>query len=73
MAEVAIICPKCEKEMRAGFVPDHSDGRVLEGRWFEGRFETRWFGLRLRSKKPSVPVTTYRCTSCGYLESYARS
>ena len=72
MAEVPIVCPKCEKEMQAGFVPDYSDGVVLERRWVEGKFATRWLGLRLRSKKPPVPITTYRCTACGYLESYAR-
>ena len=46
MADVPIICPKCEKEMHAGFVPDYSDGVVLERRWVEGKFATRWLGLR---------------------------
>jgi Domain of unknown function (DUF6487) len=72
MADVTLICPKCGKEMHAGFVPDYSDAVVLERRWFEGKFETRWLGLRLRNKKFPVPVTTYRCNTCGYLESYAR-
>ena len=44
MAEVPIICPKYEKEMHAGFVPDYSDGVVLERRWVEGKFATRWLG-----------------------------
>jgi hypothetical protein len=72
MAQVRIICPKCETEMHAGFVLDSSDGRFLEGQWFEGKFETRWLGYRLRTRKPPVPIKTYRCASCGYLESYAR-
>lgn len=72
MAHPPLNCPKCGKEMQAGFVPDHSDAIVLERRWFEGKFETRWLGTRLRSNKPSLPITTYRCSACGYLESYAR-
>jgi hypothetical protein len=65
------VCPKCGKGMQPGFVPDQGDGRFLQGQWFEGKFETKWLGMRLRSKKPPVAITTYRCPSCGYLESYA--
>jgi len=64
-----MICPKCEKEMHAGFVPGYSDGMALEGRWFEGKFETKWLGLKLRNNKPPMPITTYRCAACGHLES----
>lgn len=33
---------------------------------------SRWFGLKVR-KKNLVPITTYRCTRCGFLESYAET
>jgi hypothetical protein len=34
MAKVPIICPKYRKEMHAAFVPDYSDGVLLdERRW----------------------------------------
>ena len=71
MAQAQIVCPKCKKEMQAGFVPDNSNGQSFESGWYEGAFATKWLGLRLRSKKAPVPITTYRCASCGYLESYA--
>ena len=71
MPEASIICPRCKNAMRAGFVPDYAHGRPLLLRWFEGKFETGWLGLSLRNKQPSVPIITYRCASCGYLESYA--
>jgi hypothetical protein len=71
MTDVAIVCPKCQKEMHAGFVADYSGGVVFESRWVEGRFATKWLRTKLRSQKPAVPITTYRCTSCGYLESFA--
>jgi len=71
MPEASIICPRCKTAMQAGFVPDFSHGRPLLGRWFEGQFATGWLGLSLRNKKPSLPIITYRCAACGYLESYA--
>jgi hypothetical protein len=40
--------------------------------WFEGR-PRYWLGLNIfRWAQAQMPITTYRCTSCGYLESYAR-
>jgi len=31
---------------------------------------SRWFGLKV-DKKNLVPISTWRCGRCGYLESYA--
>jgi hypothetical protein len=58
--------------MKAGYVPDHSHGVVLQGYWHEGKFETKWLGTRLRNEKSGLPITTYRCVSCGYLEAFAK-
>jgi len=33
---------------------------------------SRWFGLKV-NKKNLVPISTWRCGRCGYLESYALS
>lgn len=59
--------------MESGFVGD----AVYNGRmtnlaiWFSGRPEwSFWRGLKLKGRK-QIYVQTMRCTSCGYLESYA--
>lgn len=63
-------CPKCGGGMDQGFVLDNSDREV--GQWAAGApLKSFW----LRTKLPDeelVPIGTYRCSSCGYLELYAR-
>jgi hypothetical protein len=64
-------CPKCRHGMEAGFIPDASYGAILIGSWLEGGPEKGWAGsVKLKGKR-KFDITTYRCTSCGYLESYA--
>jgi Domain of unknown function (DUF6487) len=72
VSQVQVACPKCRAEMTAGFVPDHSHGVILQGHWYEGGFETKWLGTRLRNEGGGLPITTYRCASCGYLEAFAK-
>jgi len=67
-------CGKCAGKMEQGFVIDETYGRQLQERWAEGKPEPHvWLGfdlgVKLKHKKP-MPVSTWRCTSCGYLESY---
>lgn len=71
MAQSEITCPKCKKEMQEGFAIDNSHAHLIVGRWIEGRPESGWLGLKLRGKK-WLPIATYRCLSCGYLERYAK-
>ena len=59
--------------MEAGYIVDQGYGKVTVAQWVGGEPETRlWMGggLKLRGKA-QLPVTTYRCRRCGYLESYA--
>ena len=66
-------CPKCARAMEPGFLLDIGDGSAkLQATWVEGEAAPlSWFGrVRLKGRKP-VPVTTFRCERCGYLESYA--
>ena len=68
-------CPKCAAEMEPGFVLDksYSEQYFSEPEWAEGVPEhSLWTGLKLRGRE-RLPVTTYKCTGCGFLESYARS
>lgn len=57
--------------MEAGFLLDASQRGYDQQRWTVGEPEPSfWMGLKL--KKDSVlPVATFRCPKCGYLESYA--
>lgn len=64
------ICSKCGSEMQEGFVPDNAHGAMLPSRWAEGVPEKSfWTGTKQPDRQ--VPITTFRCPRCGYLESYA--
>ena len=65
-------CPKCKKQMQEGVTLDRTAYRsAWPSLWIEGPVENGWLGnIKLRGKK-TIDITTYRCFSCGYLESYA--
>lgn len=65
-------CAKCDVPTEVGFVLDNAhSGRVQSG-WVEGPPERSfWFGIKLGGRE-QIPIMTYRCPRCGYLESYAR-
>lgn len=69
-----MLCPKCRGEMMQGFIFDRADGghrRVTN--WVEGAPEKA--GIWTLTKVPEdkcIPVGTFRCSVCGFLESYAR-
>jgi rubredoxin len=64
-------CPKCQGQMERGYSLDYFE---ISANGFD---QSEW-GMSLPSKLPfaKVPKTlkvfTYRCTNCGYLESYAK-
>ncbi len=67
------VCPKCQSSMVEGFVVDRTDSGWRVSGWVDGTPEKGfWGGVRLRGKKP-VETATWRCRSCGFLESYAGS
>ena len=71
---VSAKCPKCSGLMEQGFVLDNTDraGGSLVSQWAKGAPVTSfWFGI---TKRPDaqLPIGTFRCSSCGYLEAYAR-
>src|SRR5262245_51400037 len=66
--EASQSCPKCNGEMEQGFVVDMAPGSRVS-QWAPGAP----FGMfALRIPKSRHPIGTFRCSSCGYLESYAR-
>lgn len=77
-------CPKCQGRMQPGFLAYPADPGGLGGRqvaWHPGEPKSEqvsYLGIEVsQSWEVRVdpdqlePVTQYRCTSCGYLESYA--
>ncbi|HEY0414618.1 MAG TPA: hypothetical protein VGD66_15905 [Allosphingosinicella sp.] len=64
-------CPKCAGAMAEGFVLDKTPGGFAAASWVEGApVKSLWTGLKLKGRTP-VPIATWRCRRCGYLESYA--
>jgi hypothetical protein len=58
--------------MSDGFIKDETHGAVRVSTWVEGPPEKSfWTGTRTAGKR-LMPVTTFRCSLCGYLESYAK-
>ena len=70
MEERTPTCPKCRCVMEDGFVVDVTHGAFAQSRWIDGEpKKSYWFGLQV-NYKAGHPITTYRCTGCGFLESY---
>ncbi len=64
-------CVKCGGSMSPGFVVDQGYGSAHVSTWQEGEpKKSFWLGLK-QSKEDQKEVTTFRCSRCGYLESYA--
>jgi hypothetical protein len=56
--------------MEDGFLLDSTQGGNVQTKWIEGEPKTSiWTGLKTKGRA-IYPITTYRCTGCGYLESY---
>ena len=61
-----MICPKCNAEMKEGFL---AGPRVTE--WIEGPLEKSvLLGVNIQDRERKV-IRTFRCVNCGFLESYA--
>ncbi len=57
--------------MESGFVLDLTHGGRLVPLWHRGAPHTSfWAGVK-HPDDQGLPIGVYRCTRCGYLESYA--
>jgi hypothetical protein len=66
-------CPKCNGEMVQGFIVDHhGGGKRLVSNWVEGAPEKSVWRVTKASTEKCIPVGVFRCSACGFLESYAR-
>ncbi len=62
-------CPKCKGPMEAGFLLDHYEGSSAFGaEWAPFIAKNFPFSKQPKTKK----ITANRCTSCGFLELYAK-
>ncbi len=66
-------CPKCDGAMEQGFTLDLAHSAYRQAEWIAGAPEKSfWTGIKVKGKI-RLPIVTWRCARCGYLESYARS
>jgi hypothetical protein len=65
----SLICPKCKGSMERGVSLDYwSESFSMQSEWAL-QVPT---GHLFKALPKGTRVTTYRCTECGYLESYAK-
>ena len=57
--------------METGFIVDEGYGTRTVSRWVRGEPQFGFFGNLKVRRKEGADIDTYRCTRCGYLESYA--
>ena len=65
-------CPKCQSSMVEGFIVDQGYGAATVSTWQGGEpRKSIWTGVK-QDKREQHEIVTWRCSRCGYLESYAR-
>lgn len=64
-------CARCHAQMESGWVPDNTQGGLLRENWCLGEPQPSWMGFKVEKRDRVIPVTTFCCPNCGYLESYA--
>lgn len=65
------VCPKCGQEMTQGFIADYAHAAVRVSHWVDGPPEASFWMTTKAPARKSLPVGTFRCIGCGFLESYA--
>lgn len=73
-------CLRCKGDMEQGFMPEYAHPTLLVTRWYLGapkEAEIKLLGMKVAEwldvKEADMRlVVTYRCVSCGYLESFAK-
>lgn len=72
MPTAANECPKCNGPMVQGFVLDYTGGVArIVSHWAAGVPRDSSWGTGPKLPEQVIPIGTFRCSSCGYLESYA--
>ena len=64
-------CPKCQARMEEGYIVDETYGGRQVSTWIEGApLRSFWTGVRRRGLREHM-TQSWRCTACGFLETYA--
>ncbi len=71
MPDEAESCSKCGGKMEIGFVLEQNLTNYIPNVWVEGSPERSFWTVTQISGKTKRLVTSFRCVSCGYLESFA--
>jgi Domain of unknown function (DUF6487) len=66
-----LTCPKCKGTMEPGVIPDMANAKVWPSSW-QRNSERGYFGGLKSWKVKRIEIIAFRCTRCGYLESYAK-
>jgi hypothetical protein len=74
MSTSARKCPKCNGEMVLGHSTPVGGVKPMGLFWREGPPKKSWLDPRLDqvATPEFIPIAHFRCSSCGFLESYAR-
>lgn len=65
-------CLRCKGPMEQGLIIDKADLNVPNApEWIDGPTEKSFLGGLKTRGHTKLRVVTFRCTNCGYLESYA--
>ena len=64
-------CSKCNSDMQQGVVVDLSYAGILRSMWVEDQADKNVAGTADTHKR-KVKTITYRCSNCGFLDSYAK-
>lgn len=73
MAELNHSCSICQGQMEEGFIADRTgDGGVDVTDWVEGKPKRSFLTGVKTVDKEMFEISTYRCTSCGHLQLYAK-
>lgn len=65
-------CSKCSGEMQEGIVVDLGYAGILRSMWVEDEAVSSVGTALVDNRKRKVKTITYRCLSCGFLDSYAK-
>lgn len=64
-------CSKCQGTMAEGFIATEKSSMPTVSSWIEGAPRKGWWG-NVKTPGTPIPIATWRCSRCGYLENYAR-
>jgi hypothetical protein len=65
-----MLCPKCGGVMDEGYIPDRGYGAFHQPFWVPGKVIRSFLGVRVPGTS-TYPTRQYRCTRCGFVETYA--